>query len=84
MIAEVRSEPFSLEFFKLPKATNWNDVVFISMGDQSHSNRPQGDSTGGLLTLAAGPDAISGKVTPINDFDFMAYVEAEEKSHWQQ
>ena len=65
MIAEVRSEPFSLEFFKLPKATNWNDVVFISMGDQSHSNRPQGDSTGGLLTLAAGPDAISGKVTPM-------------------
>ena len=65
MIAEVRSEPFSLEFFKLPKATNWNDLVFISMGDQSHSNRPQGDSTGGLLTLAAGPDAISGKVTPM-------------------
>ena len=42
------------------------DVVFISMGDQSHSNRPQGDSTGGLLTLAAGPEVHSGKVTLMN------------------
>ena len=38
----------------------------MSMGDQSHSNRPEGDSTGGLLTLAAGPDATSGKVTPMS------------------
>ena len=36
------------------------------MGDQSHANRPQGDSTGGLLTLAAGPDVLTGKVVPMN------------------
>ena len=49
MISEVRADPFSLEFSKLPGAKQWNDVVFISMGDQSHSNRPQGDSTGGMV-----------------------------------
>ena len=65
MITEVRAEPFCLEFAKLPGAKQWNDVVFISMGDQSHSNRPQGDSTGGMVTLAAGPEAVSGKVVPM-------------------
>ena len=65
MISEVRAEPFCLEFSKLPGAKQWNDIVFISMGDQSHSNRPQGDSTGGMVTLAAGPDAVSGKVVPM-------------------
>ena len=65
MITEVRAEPFCLEFSKLPGAKQWNDVVFISMGDQSHSNRPQGDSTGGMVTLAAGPEAVSGKVVPM-------------------
>ena len=66
MVSEVRADPHNLEFFKLPGTKKWTDVVFISMGDQSHSNRPQGDSTGGLLTLAAGPDAHSGKVILMN------------------
>ena len=65
MIAEVRAEPFHLEFFKLPDAKRWCDVVFISMGDQAHNNRPQGDSTGGMITLAAGPGSINGHVTPM-------------------
>ena len=64
MICEVRREHFKLEFFKM-KALHWTDVVFISMGDQAHGNRPKGDSTGGLLTLAAGPDVIKGKVAPM-------------------
>ena len=65
MIKEVRNEPFHLEFKKLPGTRQWNDVVFVSMGDQAHSNRPQGDSTGGMLTLACGPDVASGKVVPM-------------------
>ena len=65
MIAEVRREPFQLEFFKLPGVNKWDDIVFISMGDQAHSNRPKGDSTGGLLTLASGPESLSGKVVPM-------------------
>ena len=65
MVSEVRQEPFHLEFQKLPGVQHWTDVVFISMGDQAHANRPKGDSTGGLLTLASGPEAITGKVTPM-------------------
>lgn len=65
LITEVRNEPFHLKFFKLPNVKKWTDVIFISMGDQAHSNRPRGDSTGGMLTMAAGPEAMSGKVTPM-------------------
>ena len=66
MVSEVRADPHNLQFFKLPGTKKWTDVVFVSMGDQAHSNRPQGDSTGGLLTLAAGPDVTTGKVVPMN------------------
>ena len=66
MVSEVRADPHCLEFFKLPGTRKWTDVVFVSMGDQSHANRPQGDSTGGLLTLAAGPDVSTGKVVLMN------------------
>ena len=66
MVSEVRAAPQHLQFFKLPGTKKWTDVVFISMGGQSHANRPQGDSTGGLLTLAAGPDVLTGKVVPMN------------------
>eukprot|EP00434_Breviolum_minutum_P038697 symbB.v1.2.034335.t1/scaffold4414.1/size41512/3 len=64
MIAETRQEPFHLEFQQLPGVRHWTDVVFISMGDQAHANRPKGD-LGGMLTLASGPEAITGKVTPM-------------------
>ncbi|CAE7462825.1 GIP [Symbiodinium sp. CCMP2592] len=66
MIAEVRQESFKLSFFKFPTAKHWSDITFISMGDQAHNNRAKGDSTGGLLTLAAGPEAGDGKVCPMN------------------
>lgn len=65
MIGEVRREPQHLEFFKLPTVERWNQMVFITMGDQAHNNRPKGDSTGGLVTLAAGPEAVSGCVCPM-------------------
>ena len=65
MIGEIRREHYKLEFFKMPKASHWTDIVFISMGDQAHGNRPKGDSTGGLLTMAAGPEVVMGKVSPM-------------------
>eukprot|EP00439_Symbiodinium_sp_Y106_P012966 s3447_g1.t3 len=65
MIHEVRREPARLEYFKLPTVKHWTDLVFISMGDQAHNNRPRGDSTGGLLTLVAGPEAPRGQVCPM-------------------
>ena len=53
------------------------------MGDQSHANRPQGDSTGGLLTLAAGPDVLTGKVVPMNLLAWRS-LEIEEEGDWKQ
>ena len=65
MIGEVRQDPSHLKFMKFKDAKKWDDVVFISMGDQAHTNRPKGDSTGGMLTLVSGPDSVSGKVSPM-------------------
>ena len=65
MIAEVRRESAYLLFFHFPTAKHWSELVFISMGDQAHNNRPRGDSTGGLLTLVSGPESTQGKVCPM-------------------
>ncbi|CAE7799282.1 GIP [Symbiodinium sp. CCMP2456] len=65
MISEIRRESYKLEFFKLDGVKHWSDLVFISMGDQAHNNRGKGDSTGGLLTLVAGPESIDGQVCPM-------------------
>ncbi|CAE7826829.1 GIP [Symbiodinium sp. CCMP2456] len=65
MIGEIRRESFKLEFRRLPDVHHWRDMVFISMGDQAHCNRPKGDSTGGLITLAAGPGSLDGTVSPM-------------------
>ena len=66
LIGEVRREPFKLSFVKFSEARHWTEVVVISMGDQAHNNRPRGDSTGGLVTLLAGPECLSGKVCAMN------------------
>ncbi|CAE7443123.1 Cacna1h [Symbiodinium natans] len=66
LISETRNEPFTLTFQKFPKAKHWRDVVFISMGDQAHANRPKGDSTGGLVTLISGPESVTGCVCPMS------------------
>ena len=65
MINEVRRESFKLQFFKLKHVKHWSEVVFISMGDQAHNNRPKGDSTGGMVTMAAGPESLQGVVCPM-------------------
>ena len=62
MIGEVRRESYNLEFHKVPTAEHWSDLVFISMGDQAHCNRPKGDSTGGMITLVSGPECLDGRV----------------------
>ena len=62
MIGEVRAEPFVLKFTKLDGVQHWTDLIVISMGDQAHGNRPQGGSTGGMVTLLSGPSSLSGQV----------------------
>ena len=54
-----------LKFFKLKKAKTWRDITVITFADQAHANGPGGDSTGGLVTTMAGPEAKSGQVCPM-------------------
>ena len=49
----------------LLKAKTWRDVCIITFADQAHVNRPGGDSTGGIITMLAGPEAKSGQVCPM-------------------
>ena len=65
MISEVRAEPQRLHFFRLPTVEHWNQLVFITMRDQAHANRPNGDSTGGIVSMVAGPESINGAVCPM-------------------
>ena len=66
LICEVRREPTVLEFRRFPSVKHWTDMVIITMGDQAHSNRPRGDSTGGMVTLLAGPESVRGDVCDMN------------------
>ena len=63
MVCEVRRHTYKLKFFRIPSAKHWSELVFISMGDQAHNNRPKGDSTGGMITLISGPESIQGKMS---------------------
>ena len=65
MIRELRKQSSTLKFFKLPKVTHWTKVHVIGLGDQAHSNRPRGGSTGGMLVFLGGPDAVKGEPTPL-------------------
>ena len=65
IICELRSQAYELKFFRIETAERWNDLVFISMGDQAHTNRPKGDSTGGIVSLVAGPESLQGIVSPM-------------------
>ena len=62
MLGEVRRNTYRLKFFPFPTARHWKELVFITMGDQAHTNRPKGDSTGGMISMVAGPDCLQGKV----------------------
>ncbi|OLQ11600.1 hypothetical protein AK812_SmicGene4533 [Symbiodinium microadriaticum] len=65
MLGEVRRGCTKLRFFRLPTAHHWSELVFVSMGDQAHCNRPRGGSTGGMVTLIAGPESLLGQVCPM-------------------
>ena len=66
MICEIRRESNELKFFKHKKAKTWRDVCFITMAYQAHANRHKGDSTGGIITLISGPEALKGEVCPMS------------------
>ena len=66
LVGEVRQWSSKLEFRCFPTARHWSEVVFITMGDSAHANRPKGESTGGLITLIAGPECLTDEVCPMS------------------
>ena len=63
MIGEVRNQATMLEFFPLDDVKTWNEMVFISMGDQAHANRHRGGSTGGMVHMVSGPNSLDGRIS---------------------
>ena len=53
LIKEVRSNPVTLKLWHMPEIQHWQDAVIVTLADQAHNNRPQGVSTGGLMTFVA-------------------------------
>ena len=60
VIRELRKSSTALKFFKLPGVCRWTDVTIVGLGDQAHSNRPRGGSTGGLLAFMNEPQIREG------------------------
>jgi len=60
LIKEVRSNPITLKLWHMPETQHWQDAVIVTLADQAHNNKPQGGSTGGLMTFVAGPQHLEG------------------------
>ena len=71
---EVRREPT----VRASSSSSRSELVFIWMGDQAHTNRPRGDSTGGMLTLVAGLANLE-KAIGSNDAEVQSILEAEDQ-----
>ena len=61
LVKETRQNPITLKLWQLPEVSHWQDVTIITLADQAHANRPQGGSTGGLLTFIGGPQHAYGE-----------------------
>ena len=90
MIGEIRREHYKLEFFKMPKASHWTDIVFISMGDQAHGTGQKEirreDSLQWLLArklrlLAWRTWKLKRKAIGSNDAEVQAILEAEDQNY---
>ena len=58
LIKEIRSNPMVINIHRLPQVQHWQDCVIVTLADQAWGNRPQGGSTGGLLTCIGGPEMM--------------------------
>ncbi|CAK9094309.1 unnamed protein product [Durusdinium trenchii] len=66
IINECRAQATCLEFSRFDDCESWDQVVFVGMGDQAHSNREKGGSTGGMVILASSPKCLDGAVSKMS------------------
>lgn len=73
VISEVCRNSARLHFQSFEDAKTWRDIVFVTMGDSAHANRPGGDSAGGHITLAAGPEVVKGNVVNMSKISWRSW-----------
>ena len=61
LVKEVRKDPVTLKLWRLPEINHWQDATIVTLADQAHCNRPNGGSTGGLITFIGGPQIYDGQ-----------------------
>ena len=61
LVKEVRKDPVTLKLWRLPEVHHWQDATIVTLADQAHCNRPNGGSTGGLITFIGGPQIFDGQ-----------------------
>ena len=66
LIKDVKKDLMNLRLWQLPHVQHWQDWTVVTMADQAHNNRPQGGSTGGLLTCLGGPEQLAGEAGRLN------------------
>ena len=66
LVREVRSRPTTLRLWQIPEIKHWQDTCVVTLADQAHNNRPQGGSTGGLITFLGGPSHLRGEAGRLN------------------
>lgn len=55
-----------IRLYQLDNVNHWQDWTVVTMADQAHANRPQGGSTGGVLTCLGGPEQVQGESGRLN------------------
>ena len=66
IINECRAQATCVEFSRFDGCQSWEQVVFVGMGDQAHSNREKGGSAGGVVILASSPKCLDGAVSKMS------------------
>ena len=69
LIKDLKKSSMTIRLHHLPHVTHWQEFSVVTLADQAHNNRPQGGSTGGVLTMMGGPEQLrgeAGRLSPVS------------------
>ena len=73
LIKDLKKDPTQTRLWQLPHIDHWQHCVVVTMADQAHANRPQGGSTGGVLTCLGGPEQATGDAGKLNTISWRSW-----------
>ncbi|CAK9056670.1 Integrase catalytic domain-containing protein [Durusdinium trenchii] len=73
LIKDLKKDPMQIRLWQLPHIDHWQQWVVVTMADQAHANRPQGGSTGGILTCLGGPEQATGDAGKLNTISWRSW-----------